>query len=191
MAARPGSARRTLAPRACHARDARGDRRGRGERRRRRTVRRPKRISATGCRPAALARGRGSAVARIGQSGHARLAGGASARRIRPAACSAAPQRRRGTRRRRRPACSIAMLDGGGRAAGQPRWGLVAGARADLVVADPDDEALRDVPADRRLDAMVFVSPSRPVPGRVRRRCAGLHRQRVSQPPALVLYHCS
>ena len=53
-------------------------------------------------------------------------------------------------------------LDGGARAAGQSRWGLRAGARADLVVADPDDEAFVNVPAERRLDAMVFVSPSRP-----------------------------
>jgi formimidoylglutamate deiminase len=53
-------------------------------------------------------------------------------------------------------------LRGGGLAAGQAQWGLVAGARADLVVADPDDDALRDVPGERLLDAMVFVSPSRP-----------------------------
>jgi formimidoylglutamate deiminase len=53
-------------------------------------------------------------------------------------------------------------LRGGGLAAGQPQWGLIAGARADLIVADPDDEALRDVPCEQLLDAMVFVSPSRP-----------------------------
>lgn len=53
-------------------------------------------------------------------------------------------------------------LDGGGRAAGRARWGLVSGARADLVVLDPQDEALRNVPAERLLDALVFVSPSRP-----------------------------
>ena len=53
-------------------------------------------------------------------------------------------------------------LAGGGRAAGHRLWGLAVGARADLVVADPEDEALREVPAERLLDAMVFVSPTRP-----------------------------
>ncbi len=53
-------------------------------------------------------------------------------------------------------------LQGGAAAAGVPNWGLVTGARADLVVADPNDDALRDVPTARLLDALVFVSPSRP-----------------------------
>ena len=50
----------------------------------------------------------------------------------------------------------------GGAAAGQPRWGLVAGARADLVAADPEDAALREIPTANLLDAMTFVSPGRP-----------------------------
>jgi formimidoylglutamate deiminase len=53
-------------------------------------------------------------------------------------------------------------LEGGAAAAGFGRWGLRAGARADLVVVDPDDDALRDVPRERWLDALVFVSPGRP-----------------------------
>ena len=53
-------------------------------------------------------------------------------------------------------------LDGGARAAGLRRWGLAAGARADLLVVDPKDHALLGVPADRLLDALVFSSPGRP-----------------------------
>jgi formimidoylglutamate deiminase len=53
-------------------------------------------------------------------------------------------------------------LQAGGPAAGYGRWGFVAGARADLVVADPQDDGLRGVPAGHLLDAMVFVSPARP-----------------------------
>lgn len=53
-------------------------------------------------------------------------------------------------------------LQASGAAAGYDRWGFVAGARADLVVADPQDDALSDVPPAHLLDAMVFVSPSKP-----------------------------
>jgi len=65
-------------------------------------------------------------------------------------------------------------------AAGQPAWGLVAGARADALVADPGDPALRGVARDRLLDALVFSSPTLPwrdvlVAGRWRIR-AGKHR---------------
>ena len=51
---------------------------------------------------------------------------------------------------------------GGGRAAGHARWGLEAGARADLLVVDPDDASLLGLPAARWLDALVFSSPGRP-----------------------------
>jgi len=51
---------------------------------------------------------------------------------------------------------------GGGRAAGHARWGLEAGARADLLVIDPDDASLLGLPPGRWLDALVFSSPSRP-----------------------------
>ena len=51
---------------------------------------------------------------------------------------------------------------GGGRAAGHARWGLEAGARADLLVIDPDDASLLGLPPERWLDALVFSSPGRP-----------------------------
>ena len=51
---------------------------------------------------------------------------------------------------------------GGGRAAGHPTWGIVPGARADLLVADPDDASLLGLPQARWLDALVFSSPGRP-----------------------------
>ena len=51
---------------------------------------------------------------------------------------------------------------GGGRAAGHTSWGIVAGARADLLVIDPDDASLVGLPSGRWLDALVFSSPSRP-----------------------------
>lgn len=55
-----------------------------------------------------------------------------------------------------------AALDGGARAAGHARWGLQPGARADLLVADPNDGALAGIPPERTLDALVFSSPARP-----------------------------
>ncbi|HEY9026701.1 MAG TPA: formimidoylglutamate deiminase [Burkholderiaceae bacterium] len=51
---------------------------------------------------------------------------------------------------------------GGGRAAGHAAWGLAVGARADLLVADPDDASLLGLPRARWLDALVFSSPGRP-----------------------------
>jgi formimidoylglutamate deiminase len=56
-----------------------------------------------------------------------------------------------------------AALAGGGRAAGFARWGLEAGAPADLLVVDGDDASLLGVPADRLIDAWVFSSPVRPL----------------------------
>jgi formimidoylglutamate deiminase len=56
---------------------------------------------------------------------------------------------------------SRALAAGGG-AAGFDRWGLRAGARADLLVLDTDDPSLLGVPAERQLDALVFSSPGRP-----------------------------
>jgi formimidoylglutamate deiminase len=53
-------------------------------------------------------------------------------------------------------------LGGGARAAGFQRWGLQAGARADLLVVDVRDHALLGIPAPRMLDALVFSSPGRP-----------------------------
>jgi len=51
---------------------------------------------------------------------------------------------------------------GGGRAAGHASWGLTVGARADLLVIDPDDASLVGLPQARWLDALVFSSPGRP-----------------------------
>jgi formimidoylglutamate deiminase len=51
---------------------------------------------------------------------------------------------------------------GGAAAAGFARWGLQVGARADLLVVDPSDPALRGLPADRLLDGLVFTAPARP-----------------------------
>ncbi len=54
------------------------------------------------------------------------------------------------------------VLDGGAAAAGFSRWGLVAGARADLLVLDPQDAALAGLPASHLLDGVVFAAPVRP-----------------------------
>jgi formimidoylglutamate deiminase len=51
---------------------------------------------------------------------------------------------------------------GSAAAAGLSHWGLVAGARADALLADPLDPALLGMPASRWLDALVFSSPGRP-----------------------------
>jgi formimidoylglutamate deiminase len=51
---------------------------------------------------------------------------------------------------------------GGGRAAGHASWGITTGARADLLVIDPDDASLIGLPPSRWLDALVFSSPGRP-----------------------------
>ena len=51
---------------------------------------------------------------------------------------------------------------GGAAAAGEGAWGLMPGARADALVADPLDAALQGVPASHVLDALVFSSPVRP-----------------------------
>ena len=54
------------------------------------------------------------------------------------------------------------VLAGGGAAAGHDRWGLVEGARADLLVADPACEATLGVAGDALLDAIVFAGAVRP-----------------------------
>ncbi len=53
-------------------------------------------------------------------------------------------------------------LVGGAAAAGQRRWGLEPGARADLLVIDLDEPALVGVPASHLLDTIVFAAPARP-----------------------------
>ena len=54
------------------------------------------------------------------------------------------------------------MLAGGGAAAGFERWGLQRGARADVLVVDTREPALRGLPADHVLDGIVFTAPARP-----------------------------
>ena len=49
-------------------------------------------------------------------------------------------------------------LAGGAAAAGFDRWGLVEGARADLLVLDMQAPGLLGVPADQALDALVFAT---------------------------------
>lgn len=49
-----------------------------------------------------------------------------------------------------------------GAAAGFTHWGLQPGARADLLVVDTRDAALRGMPPTHLLDALVFSSPGRP-----------------------------
>jgi formimidoylglutamate deiminase len=51
---------------------------------------------------------------------------------------------------------------GGAAAAGFARWGLEPGARADLLVLDTKDDALRGLPASHWLDGVVFTAPARP-----------------------------
>ena len=51
-----------------------------------------------------------------------------------------------------------AALAGGGRAAGQPRWGLEVGARADALVLDVRAPGLLGVPSAQQLDALVFAT---------------------------------
>ncbi|MEE8615451.1 MAG: formimidoylglutamate deiminase, partial [Roseateles sp.] len=55
-----------------------------------------------------------------------------------------------------------AAVAGGAPAAGLARWGLVAGARADALVLNRDADALRGLPDDHLLDAVVFGSTGSP-----------------------------
>ncbi|NML18587.1 formimidoylglutamate deiminase [Azohydromonas caseinilytica] len=65
-----------------------------------------------------------------------------------------------------RPSTAARLLDvavhAGARAAGEPGWGLVEGARADALVADAQADGLLGVPPPRLLDALVFAGPPRP-----------------------------
>ena len=53
-------------------------------------------------------------------------------------------------------------LQAGAAACGEASWGLVVGARADALLADPGDPTTLGMPAERWLDAQVFSSPARP-----------------------------
>jgi formimidoylglutamate deiminase len=54
------------------------------------------------------------------------------------------------------------MRTGGAAAAGFAGWGLEVGSRADLLVLDTRDAALRGLPASHSLDGLVFAAPVRP-----------------------------
>jgi len=54
------------------------------------------------------------------------------------------------------------VLEGGAAAAGFANWGLQRHARADLLVIDPQDDALLGLPASHLLDGLVFAAPARP-----------------------------
>ncbi len=53
-------------------------------------------------------------------------------------------------------------LTGGASAVGRSRWGLVAGARADLLLLNERDPALVGLPASHLLDGLVFAAPAQP-----------------------------
>ena len=53
-------------------------------------------------------------------------------------------------------------LQAGAAACGEATWGLVVGARADALLADPGDPTTLGIPPERWLDAQVFSSPARP-----------------------------
>ncbi|MEP7302672.1 MAG: formimidoylglutamate deiminase [Caldimonas sp.] len=52
-------------------------------------------------------------------------------------------------------------LAGSAAAAGESAWGLVAGARADALVVDANEDALLGIPPPGILDALLFSSPGR------------------------------
>ena len=54
------------------------------------------------------------------------------------------------------------MLHGGAAAAGFASWGLVQGARADLLVLNTQDTALLGLPSSHHLDGLVFAGPAQP-----------------------------
>jgi formimidoylglutamate deiminase len=54
------------------------------------------------------------------------------------------------------------VLAGGAAAAGWRHAGLQTGARADLLLLDDNDDALRGLPASHLLDGVVFAAPARP-----------------------------
>ncbi|MBL8378742.1 MAG: formimidoylglutamate deiminase [Burkholderiales bacterium] len=53
-------------------------------------------------------------------------------------------------------------LKAGGSAAGFAQWGLVKGARADLLVLDAAEPGLMGIPVERQLDALIFSGAAMP-----------------------------
>jgi formimidoylglutamate deiminase len=66
----------------------------------------------------------------------------------------------------REPATAARLFErlraGGAAAAGFPHHGLQRGARADLLLLDTHDDALRGLPPSHGLDGLVFAAPARP-----------------------------
>jgi formimidoylglutamate deiminase len=56
----------------------------------------------------------------------------------------------------------FARVLAGGAVAGETKWGLVAGARADALVVDTQGASLLGIPVANLIDALVFSSPGRP-----------------------------
>lgn len=56
----------------------------------------------------------------------------------------------------------VGAVRAGAAAAGEPCWGLIPGARADLLVVDTRADSLLGIPPAQLLDAVVFSSPARP-----------------------------
>lgn len=56
----------------------------------------------------------------------------------------------------------VRCLTGGAAAVGQTNWGLVRGARADLLVLSESDPALIGLPASHVLDGLIFAAPTQP-----------------------------
>ncbi len=75
-----------------------------------------------------------------------------------------------------------AALHAGGTAAGQAHWGLVPGARADLLVLDTQASGLLGLPASHVLDAAVFACERAPIRDvYVAGRCALANGQHAQQ----------
>ncbi len=80
------------------------------------------------------------------------------------------------------------VRDGGAAAAGFARWGLVAGARADLLVLDEAASGLSGVPETHTLDALVFATGAAPLRevwvGGQQQAAGGVHRRAAASAEA-------
>ena len=54
------------------------------------------------------------------------------------------------------------LLPGGAQGAGLRAWGLIPGARADLLLLNSQDDALLGLPDGHELDGLIFAAPARP-----------------------------
>ena len=79
-------------------------------------------------------------------------------------------------------------LMGGAAAVGQSNWGLVRGARADLLLLNGRDDALIGLPASHMLDGLIFAAPARPF-ARVMVAGRWVPRRETGDPFALAMQH--